>query len=108
MGHSDIAPQRKKDPGEKFPWKELSKFGVGSWYKGSYISRDLTFNKSSKSKFFKNIHKIGYRYFNLFKRDKKKDKYVIKAFQLRYNPNSATGKLDPKTLIISRLLAKDY
>ena len=32
LGHSDIAPFRKKDPGEKFPWKNLAKFGVGKWY----------------------------------------------------------------------------
>ena len=32
LGHSDIAPFRKKDPGEKFPWKYLAKFGVGKWH----------------------------------------------------------------------------
>ena len=26
LGHSDISPDRKKDPGEKFPWKDLSKY----------------------------------------------------------------------------------
>ena len=32
LGHSDIAPFRKKDPGEKFPWKYLAKLGVGKWH----------------------------------------------------------------------------
>ena len=32
LGHSDIAPDRKKDPGEKFPWKELSKYKLSKWH----------------------------------------------------------------------------
>ena len=32
LGHSDIAPNRKKDPGEKFPWKYLAKYKIGIWY----------------------------------------------------------------------------
>jgi N-acetylmuramoyl-L-alanine amidase len=32
LGHSDIAPLRKLDPGEKFPWEKLSKFHLGIWY----------------------------------------------------------------------------
>ena len=32
LGHSDIAPFRKKYPGEKFPWQYLSKFGIGKWH----------------------------------------------------------------------------
>ena len=32
IGHSDIAPLRKKDPGEKFPWKKLKKNKLGIWY----------------------------------------------------------------------------
>jgi len=32
LGHSDIAPDRKKDPGEKFPWKYLSKYKIGYWH----------------------------------------------------------------------------
>ena len=33
VAHSDIAPSRKKDPGAKFPWKELyDKYNIGAWY----------------------------------------------------------------------------
>ena len=32
LAHSDIAPYRKKDPGEKFPWKYFAKFGIGQWH----------------------------------------------------------------------------
>jgi len=32
LGHSDIAPDRKKDPGEKFPWEYLAKKNIGIWY----------------------------------------------------------------------------
>ena len=32
LGHSDISPDRKKDPGEKFPWELLSKYRIGIWH----------------------------------------------------------------------------
>ena len=32
LGHSDIAPDRKKDPGEKFPWKYFAKKNIGIWH----------------------------------------------------------------------------
>ena len=110
LGHSDIAPLRKRDPGEKFPWKNLSNVKIGTWYDLNK-SDFLEINNISKVKqtklFFKNLHKIGYRYFSLIKRNKK-DNLIIKAFQRRYLPDKVTGKIDKKTLKISVFLAKKH
>ena len=104
LGHSDIAPFRKLDPGEKFPWKRLSKLKIGFWYQKK-IFENLTKNEVDiRSTFFKNIYKIGYRYFNLRKKNKS-DNLVIRAFQRRFLPDNITGKIDLKTLKISQFLA---
>jgi N-acetylmuramoyl-L-alanine amidase len=46
LGHSDIAPLRKKDPGEKFPWEYLSKNKIGIWH----ILKDQELTKNRKIK----------------------------------------------------------
>ena len=104
LGHSDIAPLRKIDPGEKFPWKKLSKFNLGVWYKNKKTKINFKNKKKLRNLFFKNLYKIGYRYFNL-KKSGKKDYLVIQAFQRRFNPKHVKGRLDQKTLEISDFLA---
>ena len=104
LGHSDIAPQRKIDPGEKFPWKKLSKFKLGIWYKEKNLKINSKNIKKNNSLFFKNLYKIGYRYFSVNRRAKK-DRLLIKAFQQRYYPTNVSGVIDQKTLNISCILA---
>ena len=104
LGHSDIAPLRKLDPGEKFPWKKLSKFKIGIWYSPLNKKLDVRRKKNLEALFFQNLYKIGYRYFNTRKRSKT-DKKIIICFQQHYMPMQISGKVDKKTLEISHYLA---
>ena len=104
VGHSDIAPLRKRDPGEQFPWKKLQKKKIGIWYK-KLRSKSVKLNdKKVKKIFLKNLFKIGYRYFDKNRRTEK-DIFLIEAFQRRFLPNKVTGKIDQKTFKISHFLA---
>ena len=102
LGHSDIAPLRKADPGEKFPWEKLSKFNIGKWYV-NVNSEIKTIPKKMEKLFFKNLQKFGYRYFSTTKKNLK-NKMIVKAFQRHYLPNRITGKIDQKTFKISHFL----
>jgi N-acetylmuramoyl-L-alanine amidase len=111
LGHSDIAPSRKKDPGERFPWKHLSKQGVGIWH--SLSRRFLEKNRMIKIDplkekiFFNNIFKIGFT--KKKPNNIKKDKFLIllaQAFQRRFRQELINGKIDNECLIISENLLK--
>ena len=107
LGHSDIAPDRKKDPGEKFPWEYLSKHQIGLWHK--LPTKILKKNRMKKidlqdqKLFCNNLLKIGYP------KNIQKDKFlnfVIRAFQRRFRKELINGKIDQECLLISQNLAK--
>ena len=104
LGHSDIAPSRKKDPGEKFPWKYLAKFGIGRWHslsnKTLEENRMKTIDINDKKIFYKNLFKIGYSKKVLNK------KTLVSTFQRRYRQDLINGKIDQECLLISKNLAK--
>ncbi len=109
LGHSDIAPDRKLDPGEKFPWAFLSKKKIGIWH-------DLNQNKIKKEreskilntlklKFINNLFKIGYpKSSKIYK--SKYNKIITLAFQRRFRPELVNGKIDKECLLISENLVK--
>ena len=103
LGHSDIAPLRKIDPGEKFPWRKLSIHNLGKWYR--YDKKiNKRYSKVAMDLFFKNLKKLGYRYFSI-KNRQPCDKKIIKSFQQHYLPDNVTGKIDKKTYEISHFLS---
>ena len=113
LGHSDIAVQRKKDPGEKFPWKYLSKNRIGIWHTLSKQelkqNRKLETSREEENFFFNNLFKIGYSKKTLA--DMNKAKYLrelAKTFQRRFRQELVDGKIDQECLLISKNLIKAY
>jgi N-acetylmuramoyl-L-alanine amidase len=113
LGHSDIAPSRKKDPGEKFPWKYLSSKKIGYWYKLN--KKQLEQNRYLKTKelekriFLKNLKVIGYSTVapkNSKITTIKYVKIITKAFQRRFRQDKINGIIDRECLMISENLAK--
>ena len=113
LGHSDIAPERKKDPGEKFPWKYLYQNKVGLWHtlkeKELIKNRRFKTSKIEKEFFFNNLFKIGYS--KKTPKNLNKDRYlrdIIKTFQRRFRQELIDGKIDRECSLISENLLKRY
>ena len=106
LGHSDISPNRKKDPGEKFPWKYLAKSKIGIWYNlpKKYLKfEDIEVSKKNKRLFNLYLKQIGYCLIN---KKGKNSKSVIKAFQRRFRSKIINGKIDNECLEIAKNLIK--
>jgi N-acetylmuramoyl-L-alanine amidase len=102
VGHSDISPLRKIDPGEKFPWKELADKKIGIWHnckaKDLIKFRQVRISNKFKSEFINNLKKIGYCFNN-----KKKTNFskTVEAFQRHYRKELINGIIDKECLIIA-------
>ena len=108
LGHSDISPGRKKDPGEKFPWKVLEKNKLSFWHnlnqkKIKKFRNKKLITKIDENLFLKNLHKIGYNDVERFK-SHKNIKYLTLAFQRRFRQSLVNGKIDKECLLISKNL----
>tara|TARA_B100001250_G_scaffold3813_1_gene3213 strand:+ start:5511 stop:6242 length:732 start_codon:yes stop_codon:yes gene_type:complete len=109
LGHSDIAPDRKKDPGEKFPWKYLSKKKIGFWHNLNdqilFKERKKFTNNFEKIKFIENLFEIGYpKNFRISKNVY--SKILSLAFQRRFRQELINGVIDQECLSISKNLLK--
>jgi N-acetylmuramoyl-L-alanine amidase len=102
LAHSDVAPARKQDPGEKFPWRLLADSGIGLWVKPAALNlpgpifvlgeTDPAIEEAQKL-----LARYGYGvspsgYFDGTTRD------AIAAFQRHFRPARVDGVLDVSTL----------
>jgi N-acetylmuramoyl-L-alanine amidase len=95
VGHSDVAPPRKTDPGELFPWKELAEYGIGVWWQNAPLAGDATAARVAEL-----LAQFGYGVppdvdWPL--------ESVITAFQRRFRTEKIDGFADPET--VARLSA---
>jgi N-acetylmuramoyl-L-alanine amidase len=107
LGHSDVAPLRKRDPGEKFPWMLLHRAGIGQWVNPAPIVPGPCFEFGDSGDAVQNfqaaLREYGYGinpdgYFDQTTRD------VVTAFQRHFRPALCDGKLDSSTLMTLRAL----
>ena len=107
LGHSDIAPDRKKDPGEKFPWQKLANKNLCKWYNLSNFAlikkRNVKVSFFEKKIFLRNLKKIGYSKIGKIKKNSYEIN-LVKAFQRKFRQNLINGKIDQECLLISKNL----
>jgi len=109
LAHSDIAPNRKNDPGEKFPWAKLSKAGVGLWVEPSKIVPGPELDPGDRSQFVRTMQgwlsDFGYAVTVNGEFDTT-TKEAVTAFQRHFRPARVDGIADHSTVeTLKRLLA---
>ena len=101
LAHSDVAPARKKDPGEKFPWHLLANSGVGHWVQPAPIVRGETLKLGSISNEVADLQaalaKYGYNIPTHGKFDGATME-VVAAFQRHFRPARVDGIADLSTI----------
>lgn len=112
VGHSDIAPSRKKDPGELFPWDKLAAEGHGIWsplLEKIPLQDDLNFSPSTRDYVLaqKALTDIGYQIdqrgqFSL------EMEHILLAFQRHFTPLNVTGLLDLETIQALSIIRELY
>lgn len=101
IGHSDLAPERKLDPGERFPWRRLAADGVGVWPAGVEGDRSIRHGPGQGSgdalaRLQARLRAIGYgepgdgAY-------TARTRAVVAAFQRRFRPSGVDGLIDGET-----------
>lgn len=106
VGHADIAPLRKVDPGPQFPWERLAAAGIGAWPERATLQRYRTrFERQppSPAQVDAAFARYGYNYLD------EDPAGVIRAFQMHFRPAAITGEADAETVgILFALLDKYY
>jgi N-acetylmuramoyl-L-alanine amidase len=108
LAHSDVAPARKQDPGEKFPWDLLSESGVGHWVRPAPINLEGAALKPGErgetvTRMQRALRAYGYKIEENGEYDKATSE-VVAAFQRHFRPAKVDGIADASTLLTLRAL----
>lgn len=101
LAHSDIAPERKIDPGENFPWHRLYQAGVGQWVEPAPIRGGRFFAMGDRGQPVEALQSMlaMYGYDILINGEfDERTKVVLSAFQRHFRPNQIDGVADISTI----------
>ena len=106
VGHSDIAPGRKLDPGPLFPWKRLADAGLGVWPDANAVARQqAVFNVSPPGVawYQQQLARFGYALEPTGVLDTQ-TRQALTAFQMHFRPQRYDGMPDSQTAAILQVL----
>ena len=109
LAHSDIAPARKQDPGEAFPWDVLARAGVGHWTPAAPIVGGPLFGAAQEGPPIRALQALlalygyGIEMTGVYDR---KTKIVVAAFQRHFRPERVDGETDASTIATLRALVE--
>ena len=109
LAHSDIAPGRKRDPGERFDWARLARAGIGLWVEPALHTDDEGWGVGDESEAIEQLQRelrdFGYR-IEVTSTYGKGMVQVVEAFQRHFRPSRVDGRADVSTRdTLARLLA---
>jgi N-acetylmuramoyl-L-alanine amidase len=100
LAHSDIAPSRKRDPGERFPWRDLAAVGVGQWAEPTIEPKGETLIPGMRGEAVMELQEALARYGYGIPATGSYDSHtqiVVRAFQRHFRPTMVDGIADPGT-----------
>jgi N-acetylmuramoyl-L-alanine amidase len=98
IAHSDVAPDRKQDPGEKFDWRSLAENGVGLWpHDAEDLGTGGVADAGALIEVRRTLAEVGYRIEPTGGFDPELA-LVLRAFQRHWRPEAVTGEADAGTL----------
>ncbi|MBY0611490.1 MAG: N-acetylmuramoyl-L-alanine amidase [Beijerinckiaceae bacterium] len=101
LAHSDIAPRRKADPGEKFPWARLATLGIGHWVEPAPIEGGRFFSLGDAGQPIEALQALfgvyGYGLEVSGSYDEE-TQAVVRAFQRHFRPERVDGVADASTI----------
>lgn len=110
VGHSDIAPSRKNDPGPRFPWFKLYQAGVGAWYDDETLARYWQLFKQDMPNIGLLQHALSTYGYGVIETGMLDQQSIdtLSAFQMHFLPWQVTGNADEQTAAAVFALLEKY
>jgi N-acetyl-anhydromuramyl-L-alanine amidase AmpD len=110
IGHADIAPQRKIDPGPRFPWQRLYRLGYGAWYDDETVFKyweQFRLEMPPVLTLQTALNSYGYN-IELSGEHDEQSRNVVRAFQMHFLPWQVSGEFNDETAAVLYALLEKY